>query len=138
MSRFTKCCDNHVTFLVHTHHSNTSIVDSEAKPGLRRKLQSSAHKVTNDIAMADQNVHRILGLIRIGSVDVFSKRCLNSRAFDEKILEKSRLSFRFDMNTEKVLQRELGSIREKADRVHKVHLHGSSRRTGVLSLLETV
>ena len=87
MSRFTQSCDTHVTVLVDSHDGNTSIVDSEAKPSLRRKLQSPTDKIANDIAMAYKYVNRVISLVTVGPMNVFSESGFYSRSFDEEILE---------------------------------------------------
>ena len=87
MSGFAQSGDYDISLFVYSHDSDTAIVNSKAKPSFRRKLKSAADKVAYDIAMANQDINRIVLLLHVRPMNIFSKRCLYSRTFYEKVLK---------------------------------------------------
>ena len=88
MSGFAQSGDYDISLFVYSHDSDTAIVNSKSKPSFRRKLKSTTDKVTNHIAMTNQDINRIVLLLHVCTMNVFSKRCLYSRTFYEKVLKK--------------------------------------------------
>jgi len=56
------------------------VVKRETEPGVGRDLKGSADEISDDVGMADYYLVGILRLIRIGAMEIFSERSLDSVA----------------------------------------------------------